>query len=225
MRGRDVEARAPPEVPGTRVAGESHASQPAEPRRAIMRKALTAMLLCAVASAAHAAALSRVDTSAPLVNCVFDPGCTILVADSSDTIVLPGGAGSGFLQSRTYIGQPGTQAEGLYGYEYRIDLREISGTPAPSVVTFAIDFGRVVPLDYNADGVTEHVYIVTAGGLGSIGPDYADKTGNKISFHFCGGVTPGTSSFFFGLASRTEEEGGGAGGDPAVEVEGDLVRR
>ena len=146
-----------------------------------MRKVLMAVLLCAVSSAAHAAALSIANTSAPAVNCVFDPTCTILVTDTSDTIVLPGGTGSGFLQSRTYVGQPGTQAEGLYGYEYRIDLREISGTPAPSLVSFSIDFGRVVPLDYNADGVTEHVYIVTAGGLGSIGPDYADKTGNTIS--------------------------------------------
>ncbi len=168
-----------------------------------MRKVLMAMVLCAVSSAAHAAALSIANTSAPAVNCVFDPTCTILVTDTTDTIVLPGGTGSGFLQSRTYVGKPGTQAEGLYGYEYRIDLREISGTPAPSVVSFSIDFGRVVPLDYNADSVTEHVYIVTAGGLGSIGPDYADKTGNKISFHFYGGVAAGTSSYFFGLASRT----------------------
>jgi len=168
-----------------------------------MRRVLTAMLLCVISSAVQAAALSRANTSAPAVNCVFDPTCTILVTDTSDTIVLPGGTGAGFLQSRTFVGQPGTQAEGLYGYEYRIDLSEISGTPAPSVVTFAIDFGRVVPLDYNGDGVTEHVYIVTAGGLGSIGPDYADKTGNKISFHFYGGVAAGTSSYFFGMASRT----------------------
>jgi len=166
-----------------------------------MRKVLTAVLLCLVSSAVQAAALSLVNTSAPAVNCVFDPTCTIPVTDTSDTITLPGGKGTGFLQSRTFVGQPGTQAEGLYGYEYRIDLTEIQGTP--SVVTFAIDFGRVVPLDYNGDGVTEHVYIVTSGGLGTVGPDYADKTGNKISFHFYGGVAAGTSSFFFGMASRT----------------------
>jgi hypothetical protein len=70
-----------------------------------------------------------------------------------------------------------------------------------------ITFGPVVSLDYNGDGATEQVFVVTAGGLGTVAPSSVDKTGNVVTFNFktpvCAGSAPGKgeTSYFFGLAS------------------------
>lgn len=152
--------------------------------------------------------LKVVNVNAPAVNCVFDPSCTIQVTDSSDTIPLPAG-GTNFLQSRTFVGKPGSPADGLYGHEYRIDLRNALGiTHIPCVSSMKIEFGSVVStLDYDGDGSADQVYVVTGGGLGSVGLASAEKSGNEITFTFsssvCAGGSPGSgqSTFFFGLAS------------------------
>ncbi len=152
--------------------------------------------------------LKVVDVNAPAVNCVFDPSCTITVTDSTDTIPLPTG-GTNFLQSRTFVGQPGAPGDGLYGYEYRIDLRNALGiTYPPCISSMKIEFGPVVnSLDYDGDGDADHVYVVTSGGLGSVGLASAEKNGDDITFNFsspvCAGGSPGSgeSTFFFGLTS------------------------
>ena len=70
-----------------------------------------------------------------------------------------------------------------------------------------ITFGPVVSLNYNGVGGTEQVFVITAGGLGSVGPSSVDKTGNVVTFNFdkpfCSGSSPGhgQTSFFFGLSS------------------------
>ena len=35
---------------------------------------------------------------------------------------------------------------------------------------FRVNFGPIVPLDYNKDGHKEHIFVVTQGGLGNIQP-------------------------------------------------------
>jgi hypothetical protein len=153
--------------------------------------------------------LKVVNVNAPSVNCVFDPSCIVQVTDSSDTIPLPAG-GTNFLQSRTFVGKPGAPADGLYGYEYRIDLRNALGlTYIPCISSMKIEFGSVVSsLDYDDDGEADQVYVVTGGGLGSVGLASAEKFGNDITFTFsspvCAGGSPGTgqSTFFFGLVSE-----------------------
>lgn len=73
----------------------------------------------------------------------------------------------------------------------------------------ALQFGPVIStLDYNGDGKAEdQVYVVTQGGLGSIGLASAKQWGNTITFNFtapvCAGGSPGqgASSYFFGLVS------------------------
>src|SRR5581483_1139203 len=82
----------------------------------------SAALLCTLAGAATAGSLTIVKVGAPAVNCVFQPSCTIPVSDTTGPADLGGAAGSGFLQSRTYSGAPGTPAAGKTGYEYRLDL-------------------------------------------------------------------------------------------------------
>lgn len=152
--------------------------------------------------------LKVVNVSAPAINCVFDSSCTVTVSDTTDTIPIPAG-GTNFLQSRTFAGKPGAPANGLYAYEYRIDLRNALGiTYIPCISSMTIDFGPVVStLDYNGDGEADQVFVVTGGGLGSIGLASADKVGDTITFTFsspvCAGGSPGTgqSTFFFGLVS------------------------
>lgn len=160
-----------------------------------------------------ACSLKVAHVNAPAVNCVYDPSCKIRVTDSTDTIPLPAG-GTNFLQSRTFVGQPGAPADGLYGYEYRIDLRNAMGiTHIPCVSRLKVEFGSVVSsLDYDGDGSADQVYVVTSGGLGSVGLDSAKKTGNDITFNLsspvCAGGSPGTgqSTFFFGLTSTQPPE-------------------
>ncbi len=152
--------------------------------------------------------LKVVNVGAPSINCVFDTSCTVQVTDTTDIIPLPTG-GTNFLQSRTFVGKPGAPADGLYAYEYRIDLRNALGTTyIPCISSMKIEFGPVVStLDYDGDSETDQVYVVTSGGLGSVGLDSADKVGNEITFTFspsvCAGGSPGSgqSTFFFGLVS------------------------
>jgi hypothetical protein len=108
------------------------------------------------------------------------------------------------------MAMPGAPANGLYAYEYRIDLRNAIGiTYIPCISSMTIEFGPVVStLDYDGDGVTgDQVYVVTSGGLGSVGLASAEKDGDDVTFGFsppvCAGGHPGggQSTFFFGLVS------------------------
>ena len=68
--------------------------------------------------------------------------------------------------------------------------------------------GPVVSLDYNADNKPDQVFVVTSGGLGTIGIASAVQTASTIKFTFskpvCEGGAPGKgdTSFFWGLVSK-----------------------
>ncbi|MBE2223087.1 MAG: S8 family serine peptidase, partial [Anaerolineae bacterium] len=156
--------------------------------------------------------LSFVNVGAPAINCVFDSDCNIFVEDVASTFTLATSSGSSFLQSRMLLrGEVGTPGAGLFAYEYRIDMREMVGIGNPGCVThLAIDFGPVIPLNYDGVGGAEHVYVVTGGGLGTVAPLAITQDGRKITFDFhnnpvCGDESikadNGESTFFFGLAS------------------------
>lgn len=175
----------------------------------MQRVVLWIVAAVATSPALSAVALDLATVSFPDVNCVFDTDCTITVQDTSDRFALPATSGDAFLQSRTWpIGEPGTAGGGLTAYLYRLDLRQLAGlTALPCVTRLALEFGPVSPLDYDGDAATEHVFVGTSGGLGSVGPSSAEKNGSQITFHFqppvCAGSSPGAgqSSYFFGLAS------------------------
>jgi hypothetical protein len=176
-----------------------------------MQKLMLALLFCSAAVAVETVPLKVVNVSAPAINCVFNPTCTVTVNDTSDNIALSTG-GTGFLQSRTFTGQPGSPAAGLHAYQYRIDLRNAVGTTAISCVDWiSFDFDPVVStLDYNGDGITgDQVFVITGRGIGTIGIASADKIGNTITLRLkspvCSGGQPGggDSTFFWGLVSRT----------------------
>src|SRR5215207_2803790 len=158
--------------PARAVRDPSTASPEKAMNRTIARALALGAAACLAPGAARAVPLQIVQVSAPQVNCVFNTSCTVTVNDFTAPLW-----GAGFLQSRTYQAAPGSPAAGMWVYEYRIDLTRVVGTTAiPQVTTFSIDFGPVVnSLDFNGDGGSrDQVFVVTGGGLGSVGPVSAD---------------------------------------------------
>ncbi|MBI4912001.1 MAG: hypothetical protein HY823_04630 [Acidobacteria bacterium] len=153
--------------------------------------------------------LKVVSVAAPAINCIFNPDCRVVVKDSTSAI--PVGDGKGFLQSRTFRGKAGAPGQGLFAVEYRIDLRNCQSQAGgvDSISTVTVDAGTVVgTLDYDKDGSPDEVFVVTQGGLGSLGPTSAvQDSAGRITFSFNPPVkagtllAPGQSSFFFGFAS------------------------
>ncbi|HEY6045705.1 MAG TPA: hypothetical protein VIU65_03825 [Pyrinomonadaceae bacterium] len=174
-----------------------------------MKRLVFAVLVCATPIIAKAATLKIVNVDAPAINCVFNTSCTVAVRDTKENFPLSAG-GTGVFQSRTFKGVTGSPATGLFAYEYRLDLSNAVGVTALSCVDWVlVSFGPVVStLDFGADKKSDQVFVVTNGGLGTIGLASAVQTGSTIRFKFktpvCAGSTEGkgASSFFWGLVSK-----------------------
>jgi len=173
-----------------------------------MRFALAALsTLLASASSVAAKPLKIVTVGAPAINCVFNPTCKLTVTDSSGNLDMPFLAtpGTAWLQSRTFTGEPGTPGAGLTGYEYRLSMTQAAGF-SDCVLGLVLDFGPVTKLPYTTGDLSD-VYVVTAGGVGTVGLKSADQEGNIITFEFdkpvCVPPQPSSTAttFFFGLAS------------------------
>lgn len=171
-------------------------------------KALKNTLVCVafasglVPLSALAVPLTIINVGAPAVNCVFDTSCTVTVTDSIGNFTPPGDSGTARLQSRTYSGAAPAPAAGYMGYDYRVDLTAVKGITAANCVTkLRVDFGPVKKLPYSPKGLFD-VFVITSGGLGSVGLSSADQTGNFITFTFSAPVCPGATSYFFGLAAK-----------------------
>lgn len=174
-----------------------------------LRKLGLAIALCPLAGIASAAPLTVVTVAAPDINCVFETDCSVVVTDSVGNIALPGSTGTARLQSRTFPGKPGAPGDGKTAYEYRLDLTQATALGDVSCVTgLDVDFGPVTKLQYNKSGPTDDVFVITKGGLGTIGLASAEQDRKGvITFTFsqpvCAADTagPGQTTFFFGLAS------------------------
>lgn len=159
--------------------------------------------------AARAQPLTVVEVNAPAVNCVFNPACTITVSDTVGFIPLPYLAAprTAFLQSRTFSGAPGTPAAGKAGYMYRIRLTQAQGT-ADCLGGLVLKFGPPLRLPY-APNQSADVFVVTSGGLGTIGLKSAARFDEVIVFELAkrlclaGGPDLNNTTFFFGLAADT----------------------
>jgi hypothetical protein len=167
------------------------------------------LILSFSGSTLQAQPLRVVEVSAERLNCLFDPSCRVSGQDTTDAIPIPA-RGPNFLQSRTLIGRRGSAAAGLYIYEYRVDLRRAVGLAnIPCLNSMSLSFGPIVnTLDFDGNGdVGDQVFVLTKGGLGTVGLASAGKAGNVITFQFsspvCAGGRPGDgqSTFFFGLVS------------------------
>jgi hypothetical protein len=158
---------------------------------------------------APAQPLKIVEVGKPAVNCVFQTDCRIPVTDSIGHIPLPflAAPNSAWLQSRTYAGEAGAPGAGKTGYEYRLSMTEASGA-SDCVAGLTLNFGPVTQLPYK-DGQLADVFVVTTGGLGTIGLKSAEKFGDVIVFEFkkpvCSEGPPdiAKTTFFFGLAAAT----------------------
>ena len=160
------------------------------------------------ATPALAGSLKVVNVSAPAINCVFDPKCSVLATDSVGTIAVPVISGGAILQSRTFAGAPGTPAAGMTGYEFRVDLTQAAGDVAKScVLRVKIDTGPVKQLPYQGGAALADVFVVTSGAIGTVDLASADETDGAVTFTFrqpvCVTAVPGkkATSYFFGFAS------------------------
>jgi hypothetical protein len=157
-----------------------------------------AAVLCAAAPA-HAGQLTVVEVNAPAVNCVFNTSCKVVVDDSTGTLKFtPFGAGA-FVQSRTYPGEAGTPGAGLTAYEYRVDFTQATDF-TECVIGLVVNFGPVTKLTY-PQNQPAHVYVVTQGGIGSVGIQSAEQDGDVITFTFTSYLCAGASTYFFGMAA------------------------
>jgi hypothetical protein len=154
-----------------------------------------------------AAPLKVVNVGAPAINCVFDAACTLAPTDTAARFALPGISGYGIVQTRTFAGKPRTAAEGLYGYEYRIDLRDVVIAPRGGmnncVISLSFDFGPVASLDFDGDGsANDQVFVIASGGIGNIVPAVVDQVGRRITVSFTRELLClSQSSYFIGLVS------------------------
>ena len=155
---------------------------------------------------AGATALDVVDVGAPAINCVFNVTCTVVVTDSIGNFTPPGDGGNARLQSRTYDGAAPAPLAGKKAYVYRVDMTMTTAPVASNCVTaMQITFGTIVKGPYKPGTSLTDVYVVTSGGLGSVGIASATRSaGGVVLLNFAGsGVCPGQTSYFFGLTSAT----------------------
>jgi hypothetical protein len=162
----------------------------------------------AMPTAAPAGMLKMVDVAAPAVNCVFSANCSITVTDSVGQLAIQNldTPNTAWLQSRSFTGAAGTPGAGKTGYEYRLDMTQATGA-LQCVGGLVINFGPITQLPYKNNNPPADIYVVTQGGLGSIGIGAAEQDGNVITFNFSKFLCPSkpasaaNTTFFFGLAS------------------------
>lgn len=165
---------------------------------------LVSLVIVALAMTAPAMALNVVNTSSPAVNYVFSTDGTVTVTDMSSPLL-----NGGFLQSRIFQGEPGSPAAGKWVYEYRLDLRCTQNALNPPYATAVnLSAGPVLSYDYNFDTVaTDQVFVVTSGGMGTIGLSSANSFFGYVGFNFSAPVWSATSncngdsSYFWGYTS------------------------
>lgn len=173
-----------------------------------LRSVVAAAALMTIAAVAQATPLKVVNVGAPAINCVFNTKCVVVVNDTVVAIPLPGITGTARLQSRAFTGAAGAPAANKFGLEYRVDLTQaVAAGSIPCVSTLKLDFGPITKLPYLPGGGVSEIYVVTSGGLGSIGIASADRVGNATTLTFSKPVCAGSSagkgdtSFFFGLTA------------------------
>jgi len=151
--------------------------------------------------------LKVVTVDAPTVNCVFAANCSVTVTDSVGQLALQNldTPNTAWLQSRSFTGAAGTPGAGKTGYEYRLDMTQATGA-LQCVGGIVINFGPISQLPYKNNAPAD-VYVVTQGGLGTIGLGSAYQSGDIITFNFSPSLcaskpaNAANTTFFFGLAS------------------------
>ncbi|MFY9620411.1 MAG: hypothetical protein WAM70_21880 [Pyrinomonadaceae bacterium] len=177
-----------------------------------MKRLFYAAVIACLPGFTQAAPLKIVNVAAPAINCVFSTSCSVRVKDTKDDFDLSNG-GEGILRTRTFKGASGSPAEGLFAYEYRLDLTDAVGTKPSCIDWISLSFGPVVStLDFGGTARPDDVFVITSGGTGSIGLASAVQTRDTIRFRFkspvCSGTSAakGASTYFWGLVSTSDPE-------------------
>jgi hypothetical protein len=166
-------------------------------------------LLMAAPAAAQSVPLFPAQVSGPNIDCLFSSQCAPTARDESTDIPLPGISGKAILQSRTFTAAADSRAAGRTTYQYRVDLTGATTLVESSCISnLSIEFGPVAKLPYAPGPTLRDVYEIVQGvPPNQIGFATAEQTGDVVTFTFarliCAADTvgPGSSSFFFGLAS------------------------
>jgi hypothetical protein len=137
------------------------------------------------------------------VSCVFTPSCAVSVTDTLGYFSLFGNGGHAQLLVRTYPGLPGTQAAGLTGYSFYVDMRAaVSLGSSNCVEKLVLDTGPLAPLKYSG-GKSSDMFVV--GAPAGAGIASASQNGNKLVIRFAKSICPGPKgeSLYFGFAAKT----------------------
>jgi hypothetical protein len=136
------------------------------------------------------------------VACVFTPSCAVSVTDSLGYFSLFGNGGHAQLLVRTYPGMPGTQAAGLTGYSFYIDMRSTMALGVANCVEkLVLDTGPLSPLKYSG-GKPSDMFVV--GAPAGSGIASASQNGSKLVIRFAKSICPGPKgeSLYFGFAAK-----------------------
>ncbi|HEX2966820.1 MAG TPA: hypothetical protein VHO84_13595 [Syntrophorhabdaceae bacterium] len=132
------------------------------------------------------ASLAAKQTDISSVSCVFSRECKIPVPGISvaaSTSLL----GDSMLRSRTYSGDAGSPAAGLYAYEYRFDPGGVEemGT-SHCIRSFRIPFGPVVStLDFDGDKlIGDDIFVIKEGPVRTVSISADQDADGNITFSF-----------------------------------------
>src|ERR1700730_18266339 len=149
-----------------------------------------AIVTLAAPITAPAGQLQVVEVAAPAINCVYSADCTITVTDSVGQLTLQNldTPNTAWLQSRTFTGMAGTPGAGKTGYEYRLDMTQATGA-LQCVGGIVVNFGPISQLPFK-NNTPADAYVITQGGLGTIGIGSAEQDGDVITFNFSKFICP-----------------------------------
>src|SRR5579883_997996 len=179
-------------------------------RRRIVRQPPRGVVMSAGAIGRIVAVSLLATASVPWLRPALAEPLMITVTDSVGAIPIAGLSGRAILQSRTFYGIAGTPAAGLTGYLFRIDLTRAMAGPAKACVTrLTLDHAALSKLAYPGGAGPGEVFVVTAGGIGTVGLVSADRHERAVTFTFMAPVCPGAAgaagatSCFFGFAAAS----------------------
>ena len=158
--------------------------------RSIHRSAAALLLASCGSSVARAQSttLTIVTVDAKELPCTYDKGCKGAMTDSTATVEMSNTIGhlpQPRLHVRTVLGAAGSPAAGKTGYLYRLDMTNVVGSMSvPCVTTLTLDTGPTARFEYFKGGANADVFVVSAGGPGTVGLSKAERIGNGITVTF-----------------------------------------
>ena len=171
---------------------------------------VTGGMLMAAPAVAQSVPLFPAQVSEANIDCLFSSQCTLTPHDETTDIVLLAISGKAVLHSRTFLGAADSRAPGRTAYQYRIDLTNATALGDSFCLTnLSVKFGPISKLPYAPGVILRDVYEIRQGvPANQIGFETAVQAGDVVTFTFApgrlcagDGVSPGATSFFFGLAS------------------------